>query len=118
MGISENLKAARKARGLKQTEAAAHLGVANTTLSNWENRVSRPDMDNLRLLCLLYNVRPDDIFNWDQVDAASDGSLPPGIAAAVSQRDDLAELMTAATRVSKEDIRLVTELLRRLEPPR
>ncbi len=117
MSIGENLKAARKAIGLTQTDVAAQLGVANTTLSNWENGVSRPDVDNLRRLCLLYKIRPNDIYNWQQEDIPATDNLPSEIASRIARREDLMELMTAATRVSEENVRLVTALLRQLESP-
>lgn len=65
MSLNEELKRARKASGLTQDDAAKALGTKNTTISNWENGVSRPDVDALSALCKLYGVTPNDLLEYD-----------------------------------------------------
>ena len=55
------LKAARVNVGLSQKEAAKLLNVSNKTLGNWENGASYPKANKVKELCLLYNVRYDDL---------------------------------------------------------
>lgn len=45
--LSENLKAARTARGMTQEELAMHLNVTRQTISKWEKGLSVPDADLL-----------------------------------------------------------------------
>ena len=55
------LKAARVNAGYTQKEAAERLGVSNTTLCNWENGVSFPDVPYIEKICELYGLSYDDI---------------------------------------------------------
>lgn len=48
--LSENIRAARKARGLSQEELAARLNVVRQTISKWEQGLSVPDADLLIIL--------------------------------------------------------------------
>lgn len=45
--LSENIRAARKAKGLSQEELAVRLGVVRQTVSKWEQKLSVPDSDLL-----------------------------------------------------------------------
>lgn len=55
--FGEKLKQARTNKGLKQSELAKHLGVTNTTISNWEKNVSKPDLDMLSYICGILGVK-------------------------------------------------------------
>lgn len=54
--ISENIKRARKAKGLSQEELAVRLNVVRQTVSKWENGLSVPDADILMQLAELLEV--------------------------------------------------------------
>lgn len=45
--LNENIKIARKAKGLSQEELAIKLNVVRQTVSKWENNLSVPDSDML-----------------------------------------------------------------------
>lgn len=45
--INENIKAARKAKGMSQEKLAEQLNVVRQTVSKWENGLSAPDADTL-----------------------------------------------------------------------
>ena len=45
--LNENLKAARKSKGLSQEELAVKLHVVRQTVSKWEQGLSVPDSDML-----------------------------------------------------------------------
>lgn len=45
--LGENLKNARKAKGLSQEDSALRLNVVRQTISKWEKGVSVPDADLL-----------------------------------------------------------------------
>ena len=55
--FGDKLKQARTIRGLKQSELAKQLGVTNTTISNWEKNVSKPDLDMLSYICGILSVK-------------------------------------------------------------
>lgn len=57
-----SLEAARINAGLSQREAAKRLGINVSTLSNWENGKTSPDVDKFRKLCDVYGCPIDLIF--------------------------------------------------------
>lgn len=56
MTFGEKLKSARIESGLKQSELAKKLGTTGNTISNWENNVSKPDLDTLSYICGILHV--------------------------------------------------------------
>lgn len=50
------LKAARVNAGLTQQQVEAETGFARSTLTRWENGKSSPRMDDLTVLCKLYDI--------------------------------------------------------------
>ncbi len=54
--IGENIKRARKAKGMNQEELAAKLNVVRQTVSKWENNLSVPDADILMQIAGLLDV--------------------------------------------------------------
>lgn len=61
--ISNKIRIARKNKGYKQSELALKLNVKNTTISNWEKGISKPDFDNIQKLCDLLDVDANYFFN-------------------------------------------------------
>lgn len=57
-----SLKAARVNAKFSQGEAAEFVGVAVSTLRNWENGTTCPDWIQFMKLCQLYGVSCDSIF--------------------------------------------------------
>ena len=57
MTFGEKLKIARTDAGLKQAELAKQLHTTGNTISNWENNVSKPDLDLLASICGVLNVK-------------------------------------------------------------
>ena len=45
--LNENIRTARKAKGLSQEELSVKLGVVRQTVSKWEQALSVPDSDML-----------------------------------------------------------------------
>jgi len=61
--IENQLRKYRKARGLKQREAARILGFADaSSLSRWEHGVSLPSATNLFRLAALYRTLVDTLY--------------------------------------------------------
>lgn len=55
------LEAARVNVRLKQSEAAAKIGVNKKTLSSWERGKSVPKSDKIPIICAVYNRHYDEI---------------------------------------------------------
>lgn len=57
--LSSRLKEARERKKLKQIQVKEKTGINNKTLSGYENGVSEPDAETLRILANLYEVSID-----------------------------------------------------------
>lgn len=55
------LKSARVTAGLSQIEAAKKLGIAVTTLRNWEQGATYPKYPDIENICNLYEIPFDQI---------------------------------------------------------
>ena len=66
MNFGEDLKKCRKEMGYSQKELAKLLGVNQSSVSDWENDVSRPDYETLFKLCLIFNVSICQLLNVDE----------------------------------------------------
>ena len=54
--LISKLKEGRINKGLKQSDVTQFTGIKNTTLSNYENGVTEPDIDTFLQLCELYEL--------------------------------------------------------------
>lgn len=54
--LTAKLKEGRLNKGLKQSDVTKYTGIKNTTLSNYENGVTEPDIDTFLQLCELYGL--------------------------------------------------------------
>jgi len=57
--LPERLKQARERKNFKQTQVMNRTGINNKTLSGYENGVSEPDGETLKVLAELYEVSTD-----------------------------------------------------------
>ena len=69
--FGEKIRNARKSAGLTQRELARLLGVANTSISNWEKGLSRPDADMIQKLCQILHLQPNDFYGTVEPGSAS-----------------------------------------------
>ena len=60
--FGDKIREARKAAGLTQRQLADKVNVSNTSISNWEKNLSRPDPDTIQHLCWALNVQPNYFF--------------------------------------------------------
>lgn len=69
--IGEKLREARTANGLKQSDVAAKIGCAPTSLTNWENGKVNPSLEILSKLCCVYGIEPlsllDRLYSFDDL---------------------------------------------------
>lgn len=63
--FGDKIRDARKAAKLTQRQLADKICVSNTSISNWEKNLSRPDPDTIQNLCWALNVQPNYFFGSD-----------------------------------------------------
>lgn len=73
--FKENLTALRKLNGMSQEELAEKLGISRQTLSKYETGDSLPDIEKCRQIAELFEVRLDDLVNYDSKPTGL--SVPP-----------------------------------------
>lgn len=71
--LVEKLKEGRLSKGLKQSDVTKLTGIKNTTLSNYENGNTEPDMDTFLRLCDLYDL------NYSEIISEAYGYRIPGL---------------------------------------
>ncbi len=61
--VGENLKEARKFKGLTQKEVGQLLHMTQQQYSRFENGVFELNYDQILFLCELYEITPNELFN-------------------------------------------------------
>lgn len=74
--FGDKIREARKAAGLTQRQLADKVNVSNTSISNWEKNLSRPDPDTIQHLCWALNVQPNYFFAVDNSPALPANIVP------------------------------------------
>lgn len=54
--FNDKLKSLRLNKRMKQSDLAKQLHIKNTTISNWEKGISKPDYDTICALCTIFDV--------------------------------------------------------------
>ncbi len=62
--VGENLKAARKAAGLTQSQVAQKMLMTQQQYSRFENGVFQLNYEQILKLCELFDVTPDYLFGY------------------------------------------------------
>ena len=62
MELSDRLKERRLALGLTQQQVAKKIGVDTTTYAHYESGRRTPDINRLRMLCVLFEISVEDHF--------------------------------------------------------
>ncbi|MGG3887553.1 helix-turn-helix transcriptional regulator [Metabacillus fastidiosus] len=65
MNLSKQIKQFRKRDNMSQEQLAEKIYVSRQTISNWENERSYPDIHNLLMMSVLFNVSLDDLVKGD-----------------------------------------------------
>ncbi|MGP9043987.1 helix-turn-helix transcriptional regulator [Cytobacillus kochii] len=65
MNLSKQIKNYRTRVNFSQEDLAEKLYVSRQTISNWENAKSYPDIHNLLLMSVIFNVSLDDLVKGD-----------------------------------------------------
>ena len=64
--FGERLARLREDKGWLQRDLAFRVSVKANTISNWEKGISRPNLDQLRLLCQALSVPSDTLLGLDK----------------------------------------------------
>jgi transcriptional regulator with XRE-family HTH domain len=73
--LGDRLKEARERKNLKQIQVMRHTGINNKTLSGYENGVSEPDMESLKILADFYEVDLDYLFGRQKEEKNSETDI-------------------------------------------
>ena len=79
-----NIRKARKEKGLTQKELAEKVGVTQGNLSSWETDRWKPDLDALKKLCEALNCSADYLLGQEKQDFS-----PVSVNNTVSQADNI-----------------------------
>ena len=79
--LIQKLKEGRLNKGLKQSDVTKLTGIKNTTLSNYENGNTEPDMDTFLKLCHLYEL------DYSELLGEAYGYHLPGISIDIKKSD-------------------------------
>lgn len=77
MTFGNKLKKARTKKGYKQKDVARVLNVGLSVISNWENDTNKPDVEKIEILCGLFDIEPNYLFNCNQVTVDTDKIYNP-----------------------------------------
>lgn len=74
--FGDKIRIARKAAGLTQRQLGDMLDVSNTSISNWEKNLSKPDPDMIQHLCWVLKVQPNYFFSVDDLQSLPANIIP------------------------------------------
>lgn len=109
--LGERLRNMRTYHGLTQTEVSQRTGLNNKNLSNWENGVAKPSIDDLVLLSNIYETSVDSLLGRvaEPVTALNPAKLSPAEMKYIVQKctrrkdeDEDKRLVTAYHRASAQ----------------
>ena len=74
--INEIIKKYRKNAGFSQSELGFMLGYSQDTISLWEKGLANPDYNNLRKLCVIFNISADELLEVETQEQRKEISIP------------------------------------------
>jgi len=79
--LCDRIKAMRQAKGMKQEELGAQLGVTKQTVSNWESGNIMPSLDMFWKLVRYFKTTPNFLLGYDECNNIDISGLTDGEAA-------------------------------------
>lgn len=74
--INEIIKKYRKNAGFSQSELGFMLGYSQDTTSLWEKGLANPDYNNLRKLCVIFNISADELLEVETQEQRKEINIP------------------------------------------
>lgn len=71
MKFNETLREIRRARGMTQRDVYTLLHVSPNCYASWEQGRTQPDIENLRILCAVFDVSADYLLGLEDETGAS-----------------------------------------------
>jgi len=102
--VAQRLKAAREKKKLTQVDVYNRTGINNKTLSGYENDVSAPDLETLKMLADLYEVTTDYLLGVDENKKEAEKLIP---ALVLSESETM--IMNDAERGAYEKIKSLSK---------
>jgi transcriptional regulator with XRE-family HTH domain len=99
--LGARLRKAREAKGLRQTQVKDRTGIHNKTLSGYENEVSEPDAETLKVLANLYEVSIDWLLGNDNKNRSINDQVKNAV-------------MESYDRLSHEKKKLIDDMIKAL----
>lgn len=66
--IKTKIKELRKEKGLTQKQLASLISKSETGLASWEQGLSEPSVNDIRLLCMIFEVSADELLGLENSD--------------------------------------------------
>jgi len=104
MSLSDNIKAIREEKRLKQIEVATHIGVDKSAYSKIEKGGRALTVEELQKLAGLFNMTTDQILNYD-------GKMPREV---VIEDKTVSEQMRLIQQLDEEDRQTIFKLIDKL----
>jgi transcriptional regulator with XRE-family HTH domain len=104
MNLSENIKAIREEKELKQIEVANHIGVDKSAYSKIEKGLRALNVDELQKMAQLFNMTTDQIINYD-------GKVPKEV---VIEDKTAVEQMRLIQQLDEEDKQTIFKLIEKM----
>ena len=64
MTLGEKIKDIRKRLGFSQEDLAKIINVSRQAITKWENEIGLPDLDNIKKLSSIFNVKIDELLDY------------------------------------------------------
>lgn len=101
MSLSDNIKAIREEKNLKQIEVATHIGVDKSAYSKIEKGLRSLTVEELLKLAVIFNMTTDQILNYD-------GKMPREV---VIEDKTVTEQMQLIQQLDEEDRQTIFKLI-------
>lgn len=106
--LADTIKLLRRHNYMNQTEFAKKLGVAQATVSQWENGLTRPNAEQLKTISSTFNISIDDLLNGEPEKDRKQGSAPKTAEARI--------VSAAMDKLPKEQREQILNVIRAMYP--
>lgn len=115
MEFKDNLRALRKRKGLSQVELAEKLGFSKSLIGLYETGDRKPSFEALEAIADFFNVDLDYLLGRDDKSIYYLDPEAAEMAKEIFEDPNLRILFDASRKVSKEDLQLVVDMVKRLK---
>ena len=114
MHFGEKIKSLREKKLLTRGKLSDALGIKYSTLSNYENGVRQPDFDTLKMIAKYFSVSIDYLLeDTDDKKSQLDSEII-GMIEKIEQKEEIKMLIDESQKVSPDDLKIVINLLKRM----